>query len=55
MLKNLGGFIYRKWFGGVPFVGVVFSSECSVVDASFSSGGAAGNFEGLEGVFASGV
>ena len=55
VLKNLGGFIYRKWFGGVSLVGVIFSSKCLVTDASFLSGGAAGNFEGLEGVFAGGV
>ena len=27
------------FFGGVPFVGVVFACECSVADAGFASGG----------------
>ena len=34
---------------------MIFSCECTVTDAGLSSGGAAGDFEELEGVFACGV
>ena len=34
---------------------MVFSCECTVSDTSFSLGGAARDFEGLESVFAGGI